>query len=173
MVVFARGTNEIPTLGEVVGPELQVALQAALESTNKSLTFTGVHYSATILGYLQGGAATGSVEMARQLTLAANLCPKAAIVAVGYSQGAQLVHNSMRFLASVVSERIKAVVLFGDPDNGQALQGIDVSRVQTICHVGDPICEGGNLLQILLMDAQHLNYKVDVPGTVDFIVARV
>ncbi|KAJ7143554.1 cutinase [Mycena crocata] len=166
IVIFARGTTEVAPIGSVVGPPLQAALKSALGG--KSLTFTGVDYAADIAGFLEGGDPAGSAAMAQDITNAANSCPNAAIVASGYSQGGQLVHNSAKQLSSSVASRVKAVVIFGDPDNGQAVQGVASSKVDVICHVGDDICLGG-----ILILAPHLTYGQDTPAAAAFIAARV
>ncbi|KAJ7701434.1 cutA, cutinase A [Mycena rosella] len=166
IVFFARGTTETAPIGTVVGPPLEAFLTTAL--AGKSLTFTGVDYAADIPGFLEGGDPAGSAAMAQDLTNAANSCPNAALVSSGYSQGGQLVHNSAKQLSAAVAARISAVVIFGDPDNGQAVQGVSSSKVDVICHVGDDICLGGDLVL-----PAHLTYGVDTAAAAAFIAARV
>ncbi|KAF7332463.1 Carbohydrate esterase family 5 protein [Mycena kentingensis (nom. inval.)] len=144
MVVFARGTTEPAPIGTVAGPPLQRALKSALGG--KSLSFQGVDYPANVAGFLQGGDRAGSQTMADDLTKAAQACPNAALVTVGYSQGGQLVHNSAKLLSPAVSQRIKAAVIFGDPDNGDAVSGVNAANTKIICHAGDNICKGGSLI---------------------------
>ncbi|KAL0564033.1 hypothetical protein V5O48_018021 [Marasmius crinis-equi] len=166
MVFFARGTTEAAPIGSVVGPPLRTALAAALGG--RSLSFTGVDYPATVAGFLEGGDPQGSRTMAQDLTNAANACPNARLVSSGYSQGGQLVHNSAAMLSSAVSSRIAAVVIFGDPDDGEAVAGISSSRVDVICHAGDNICEHGTLVL-----PPHLTYGQDTPAAASFIASRV
>ncbi|KAJ7851668.1 cutinase [Mycena olivaceomarginata] len=172
IVIFARGTTEAAPIGSIVGPPLQTALQVALGG--KSLTFTGVNYAASIAGFLEGGDPAGSATMAQDasapllLTNAANSCPNAALVTSGYSQGGQLVHNSAKLLSSSVLSRIKAAVIFGDPDDGQAVQGVSSGKTDVICHVGDDICLHGDLIL-----EPHLTYGIDTPAAAAFIAARV
>ncbi|KAJ7126451.1 cutinase [Mycena crocata] len=160
-VFFARGTTEAAPIGAVAGPPLQIALKAALDG--KSLSFQGVDYPASIPEFLQGGDAQGSKTMASDLTNAANACPTAAIITVGYSQGGQLVHNSAKQLSADVSSRIDAA---GDPDNGQAVAGINAANTKIICHAKDNICQGGNLIL-----APHLTYGQDAKSAAAFIQA--
>jgi cutinase len=61
-VVFARGTTETPTIGSIVGPQFQSAIQSAIGS--RSLSFRGVDYPATVAGFLAGGDPAGSRTMA-------------------------------------------------------------------------------------------------------------
>ncbi|KAJ7080516.1 cutA, cutinase A [Mycena epipterygia] len=166
IVIFARGTTETAPIGTIVGPPLEAALTSALGG--KSLTFTGVDYPADIAGFLEGGDPAGSTTMAQDVTNAANSCPNAAIVSSGYSQGGQLVHNSAKQLSSSVAARINAVVIFGDPDNGQSVQGIPSGNLDVICHVGDDICLGGD--DIL---PAHLTYGADTPAAAAFIASKV
>ncbi|KAJ7226856.1 cutinase-domain-containing protein [Mycena pura] len=183
MVVYARGTAEAGTIGSAgnVGPELEAALQALLAPTNKSLVFEGVPYPASYIGFFEGGSPEGSKEMALQLSQAATLCPKASLVSSGYSQGGQLVHNSAKLLAQhnpTVLSHIKAVVIFGDPDEDQSLQGIPASDTDIICHPEDAVCAGGGLLDvpfIILTLPAHLDYNKgpDVDNAAQFIFEKV
>ncbi|KAJ7715099.1 cutinase [Mycena olivaceomarginata] len=166
ILFFARGTTEAAPIGSVVGPPLQTALRAALGG--KSLTFTSVDYAADIAGFLAGGDPVGSAAMARDLTNAASSCPNAALVTSGYSQGGQLVHNSARLLSASVQARIKAAVIFGDPDNGDAVQGVPASRTDVICHIGDNICAHGDLVLL-----PHLTYGRDTTAAAAFIASKV
>ena len=56
-------------------------------------------------------------------------------------------------LSSTVQGRVNAVVMFGDPDNGQALPGVLNGRKITFCATGDDICAGGQVI-----NAAHLSY---------------
>lgn len=71
----------------------------------------------------------------------------------GYSQGAQVVHDAAAILPANVTSKISTVVLYGDPKNGTAVTGVDASRVFTVCHTGDDICEGGDFVLL-----PHLTY---------------
>ncbi|KAK1227895.1 hypothetical protein PQX77_009085 [Marasmius sp. AFHP31] len=146
MVVFARGTTETAPIGLPggVGDTLRDNLRSRLGS--RSLSFQGVDYPADIPGFLAGGDPAGSRTMAADITAAANSCPNAKIVSVGYSQGAQLVHNSAKLLTSAVTSRVNAVVTFGDPYQNQPVGSIPSSNVRVVCHAGDNICEGGVLV---------------------------
>ncbi|KAJ7498489.1 cutinase [Mycena latifolia] len=166
MVIFARGTTEPAPIGVVAGPPLEAALKTALGG--KSLSFQGVDYPASIPGFLEGGDPQGSKTMASDLTNAANSCPNAAIVTVGYSQGGQLVHNSAKQLSADVSSRINAAVIFGDPDNGEAVAGIDAANTKIICHDGDNICQHGDAIL-----PPHLTYGQDAQSAAAFIASKV
>ncbi|KAJ7724919.1 cutinase [Mycena metata] len=166
MVIFARGTTEPAPIGIVAGPPLEAALKTALPG--KTLSFAGVDYPASIPGFLEGGDPQGSTTMATDLTNAANSCPNAKIVTVGYSQGGQLVHNSAKQLSPAVSARINAAVIFGDPDDGQAVAGISAANTKVICHTGDDICLHGD--EVL---PPHLTYGQDAGTAAAFIASKV
>ncbi|KAJ6585388.1 cutinase [Mycena capillaripes] len=166
IVFFARGTTETAPIGTVVGPPLQTALQAALGG--KSLTFTGVNYAANIAGFLEGGDPAGSIVMAQDANHQRSELLPESIVTSGYSQGGQLVHNSARMLSASVASHIKAAVIFGDPDNGSAVQGVSAANTDVICHIGDDICLHGDLVL-----APHLTYGRDTPAAAAFIASKV
>ncbi|KAJ7687141.1 cutinase-domain-containing protein, partial [Mycena rosella] len=131
-------------LGSRVGPPFQAALQAVLGT--KTLTFIGVDYPAGLFGYLEGGSPAGSTEMAWIVSALF-----ASLVSSGYSQGGQLIHNSARQLVPDVAAHIKAVVTFGDPDDGKAVQGIPPSATDIICHPIDEVCFIGGILALLFI----------------------
>ncbi|KAJ6561509.1 cutinase [Mycena vulgaris] len=166
MVFFARGTTEAAPIGTIVGPPLQAALKTALGG--KSVSFAGVDYPADIPGFLEGGDVQGSKTMAADLTKAAAACPNAALVTVGYSQGGQLVHNSAKQLSPDVSARINAAVIFGDPDNGDAVAGVAAADTKIVCHTGDNICAHGDLVL-----PPHLTYGQDTKSAAAFIASKV
>ena len=52
---------------------------------------------------------------AKQIEAAYAQCPSTKLVASGYSQGGQLVHNAAALLPTAVANWISSVVIFGDP----------------------------------------------------------
>ena len=38
------------------------------------------------------------------------------------------------------------VVIFGDPDNGKAVGSVPAAKTKVICHAGDNIYQGGDLI---------------------------
>jgi cutinase len=98
----------------------------------------------------------------------ATRCPNTKIVLSGYSQGAQLVHNAAQRTSAANAQRVAAVVVFGDPKRGQSFGSIASSKIRTICHSGDNICEGGTSIT-----AAHLNYQQDAPAAATFVAGLV
>lgn len=70
-----------------------------------------------------------------------------------HSQGAQVTHLAAEQLSSSVRERVNAVVVFGDPKNGDGFPGVLDDRSITFCAFGDNICDGGVLVLL-----PHLSY---------------
>ncbi|PMD23136.1 carbohydrate esterase family 5 protein [Hyaloscypha hepaticicola] len=125
-VIFARGTAEPGNVGILTGPPFFAAIAEYLNGTNQ-LAIQGVDYPADITGFLEGGSPIGVAVMCAAAALPANTTAK-----------------------------ISSVVLFGDPKNGTAIQGIAADKVLTICHTGDDICKGGDDISL-----SHLNYSLD------------
>ncbi|KAJ7292059.1 cutinase, partial [Mycena rebaudengoi] len=168
--IFARGTSESGNVGSRIGPPLIADLRAALGTAG--IAAQGVNYSASVLGYLEGGDPAGSTTMVNLINTAASKCSSTKIVISGYSQGAQLVHNAAERLTAAVTARIAAVVVFGDPDRvGRStlppVGTVPASKVSSFCHTGDIICTGSGGAE------QHLNYDQDAPAASAFIVAHV
>lgn len=84
----------------------------------------------------------------------------------GYSQGGQLVHNAANILGTANMAKVNSVVIFGDPDNGQAVMGAD-GKTKVICHDGDNICTGGDLIL-----APHLTYSEDAGDAASFVIQQ-
>ena len=84
------------------------------------------------------------------------------------SQGAQLVHNGVKQLSAAVAARVTAVVMFGDPDDGQPLQNIPAEDVVTFCFDDDLICKGAPIVL-----AAHLSYALNADAAAQFVAGRV
>ena len=85
-----------------------------------------------------------------------------------YSQGAQVVHLGVQQISAAAASHVSAVVFFGDPDEGQALQDIAANKDDTYCFATDLICDG---LPIVL--PAHLSYAIDaIPGA-EFVAGMV
>ncbi|KAH9234518.1 carbohydrate esterase family 5 protein, partial [Colletotrichum gloeosporioides 23] len=160
IVVFARGTTERGNVGTIAGPPFFQALSAQVGG---NLEVQGIEYPADVPGFLAGGDANGSQEMATLTQQAITNCPNSAVIMSGYSQGGQLVHNGAAMMPAEMTAKVAGVVIFGDPLNGQAVQGVDASRTKVICHNGDNICEGGNQIR-----RAHLTYGNDADEAATF-----
>ncbi|OLN83439.1 Cutinase 2 [Colletotrichum chlorophyti] len=167
-LIWARGTTQKGNVGEAnsEGPVFFNALASRLGAAN--LAVQGVDYAANIFGFLVGGDPAGSTTMANLVARAVTQCPSTKIVLSGYSQGAQLVHNAADKLTAAQTARISAVLLFGDPFDGEPVGNIPANKVKVICHDGDNICDGG-----IIITADHRNYEQDAPAAADFVAGLV
>ncbi|KAF4853392.1 Cutinase [Colletotrichum siamense] len=167
-VIWARGTYGAGNVGEAgsEGPTFFNALAGIIGASN--LAVQGVNYSASVLGFLSGGDAAGSTTMANLVSQAASQCPNTKIVMSGYSQGGQLVHNAASKLSTTLINKVSAVLIFGDPFDGQPVGNIPSSKVKIICHDGDNICDGG-----IIITADHSNYEQDAPAAAAFVAGLV
>ncbi|KAH8883091.1 cutinase [Thozetella sp. PMI_491] len=167
-LIYARGTTQAGNVGDAaaVGPLFFNALAALIGESN--LAVQGVTYAADIIGFLQGGDPAGSKLMASLVSTAATQCPNTKIVLSGYSQGGQLVHNAAANLTTALTNKINSVLIFGDPDDGQAVGSIPSSKVKIICHDGDLICDG-----TIIVTSQHTNYQQDVGTAASWVAGKV
>lgn len=168
-VIYARGTSQAGNVGDSasVGPLFFNQIASRVGGTSQ-LAIQGVTYPASVSGFLAGGDAAGSTTMTNLISSTATRCPNTKIVLAGYSQGAQLVHNAAGRTSSANAAKVAAVVVFGDPKRGQSLSPIAASKVLTICHDGDNICEGGSSITIA-----HLTYQMDVGTAGAFVAGKV
>ncbi|KPI45703.1 Cutinase [Cyphellophora attinorum] len=165
-IVFARGTAEPGNVGLLAGPPFFGALGNLIGSGN--IAIQGVDYPASIPGYLVGGSPDGSTKFAQLVSQAATQCPQTQIVVGGYSQGAQVVHNGLKQTPANVAARINAAVLFGDPYDGQALQGVSADDTVTYCFDDDLICKGDPIVL-----PAHLSYSLDAGSAAAFVAGKV
>lgn len=93
-LIFARGTSEVPTLGETVGPALASGLKIV---TPGQWSIQGVPYDASIDGDDCLGLPGGQIA-AQLLASVASSCPNTKIVMSGYSEGAMVVRDVRRLM---------------------------------------------------------------------------
>jgi cutinase len=146
-------------------------IRAALGASKVAVQ--GVNYDAQVAhGTLPEGVdAAAAANMATLITNVASTCPSAKIVVSGYSQGAAMVHASIKRLTTAVQARVNAAVTFGDTRNQQddgTIPGISAARTLIICNDGDLVCDG-----TLTITSAHLAYGPRVPEAVSFMVSKV
>ncbi|KAF2727749.1 carbohydrate esterase family 5 protein [Polyplosphaeria fusca] len=164
-VLFARGTTERGNMGTLTGPPFVEAVGAAVGEDN--IAVQGIDYPADIPGFLAGGDADGSALMAQLVGEVMAACPTTKLVMSGYSQGGQLVHNAADMLSAAETEFVSSAVIFGDPNNGQAVGALPAAKTKVFCNDGDNICEGGNLIL-----RPHLTYSDDAGDAAAFVQAN-
>ena len=67
-----------------------------------------------------------------------------------------------------MAQRVQAVVLFGDPDDGQPLANIDTGDVVTFCFDTDLICDGAPVVL-----PAHLSYALNAPAAAAFVASHI
>ncbi|MFD7938217.1 cutinase family protein [Streptomyces sp. NPDC059755] len=178
-VVAARGTFEPGTLGLIVGDPVFSALQRKL--TGKTLSSYAVNYPADLS---LTSAAQGNADLVNHVKAQATACPNQRYILVGYSQGANVVDNSIGIssagavvgspivatLPAAVEPKVAAVLLFGNPIRalGKSVTGTYQSRTVDFCATGDPICENGGD-DVLA----HLGYTADATAAATFAAGKV
>ncbi|MFG2576191.1 cutinase family protein [Streptomyces sp. NPDC048481] len=178
-VVAARGTFEPGTLGLIVGDPVYSALQRKL--TGKNLSSYRVNYPADLS---LTSAAQGNADVVNHVKSQAAACPNQRFVLVGYSQGANVVDNSIGVssagavvgspivatIPAALEPRVAAVLLFGNPIRalGKSVTGAYQSRTVDFCAQGDPICQngGGDVLA-------HLGYTANAEAAAVFAAGRI
>ncbi|MFJ4280442.1 cutinase family protein [Streptomyces massasporeus] len=178
-VVAARGTFEPGTLGFIVGDPVYSALQK--KAAGRNVTGYKVNYPADLS---PTSAAQGNLDLVNHVKGQAAACPKQRFVLVGYSQGANVVDNSIGIssagavvgspivatLPAAVEPKVAAVLLFGNPIRalGKSVTGTYQSRTLDLCAEGDPVCEngGGDV-------GAHLSYRDDAEEAATFAAGRL
>jgi len=125
------------------------------------------HYAADVAGFNAGGSDAGAQNMAGLIKSTIAQCPHTKLCVSGYSQGAQVVHKAVKLISAKEAAFVNSVVLYGDPDDGQAVGAVPAGKVSTDCHLGDDICLGGNLIF-----PPHLDYCLDAGVEADFVVGK-
>ncbi|MDK1474717.1 cutinase family protein [Streptomyces sp. 549] len=177
-MISARGTFEPGNLGVIVGDPVFSALQR--RATGKTLSSYAVDYPANLS---PTSAAQGNTDLVNRVRSQAASCPDQQFVLVGYSQGANVVNNSIGvssagavvgspIVASIPADlepRVAAVLQFGNPirAQGRSITGTYESRTLDICASGDPVCEarGGNTLA-------HLGYRSNANEAAEFAASK-
>jgi cutinase len=137
-VLFARGTDEPPGLGQVG----DAFVQGLRDRTGRDIAASAVNYPA------HQDIAPGVSDLNGQLNSVANRCPNTRIIVGGYSLGAGVTNRVLNDpLPQGVDDRIVAVALFGNASRlldvplapGPEFDGKSID----VCNPGDPICSGG------------------------------
>ena len=71
-------------------------------------------------------------------------------------------------LSAQDSAFVSSAVIFGDPDNGQAIGNVAAASTKVICVQGDLICAG----QAVVL-APHLSYGRNADEAAQFVVANM
>jgi cutinase len=154
-VIFARGTNDAPGLGNP-GQAFSDTLRGLVGG--RTLTTYAVNYPAS---YDFLAAADGANDAANRIAVMASSCPSTKLVLGGYSQGAAVVDmlagvpplgnkigevGSAAPLSSNLVPNIAAVAVFGNPAtkfSNPLTRSVFGGKAIDLCKDGDPICSRG------------------------------
>ena len=152
-VVFARGTNDAPGLGNVGG-----AFVDSLRSKvgGRSVGAYAVNYPASF-DFL--AAADGANDMSSHIQFMVDNCPNTRLVLGGYSQGAAVMDvvttspvaglGYTAPLPAAAVPHVAAVAVFGNPSArfGRPLTILSPdfgARTADLCNTNDPVCSRGD-----------------------------
>ncbi|MFE9789481.1 cutinase family protein [Nocardia salmonicida] len=184
-VISARGTNEPGGmwskfhLGTVVGNPVYAAINDALPGTVDAYR---VEYPASL--DQPTSVQKGNRDMVDHVVKQASACPDQRFVLVGYSQGANVVDNSIGIssegakvggpivatLPAQLDARIAAILLFGNPIRGigKEVTGPHTERTFDVCNDNDPVCDpDGTDWNV------HTRYAHHADAAADFVTARI
>jgi cutinase len=154
-VIFARGTNDAPGLGNP-GQAFADALRSQVGG--RTLTTYAVNYPASY-DFLQ--AADGAADATNRISTMASTCPSTKLVVGGYSQGAAVVDmlagipplgnkigevGSGPPLPTNLVPYVAAVAVFGNPAtkfSNPITSSVFGGKAIDLCKDGDPICSRG------------------------------
>ncbi len=154
-VVFARGTNDAPGLGNV-GDAFVSALRGKVGG--RSVGAYAVNYPASF-DFL--AAADGANDASAHIQYMVDNCPNTRLVLGGYSQGAAVIDVISAVPMPVVGfnnplppnvpDHIAALAVFGNPTARVGLpltsSAVYGGRAIDLCNTGDPVCTDGNDVQ--------------------------
>ena len=178
-VSYARGTFEPGSLGFIVGDPIYSAVQSRLQP--RSVSSYQVNYPADLNE--PASIQQGNRDLVNHVTSQAAGCPRQRFVLVGYSQGANVVDNSIGIssdgvivggpivatIPASIASRVAAILLFGNPirSDGRSVTGLYESRTKDYCADGDPICQflGTNPLA-------HFSYGGNAADAAEFVAGK-
>jgi len=164
--VFARGSGEKKPIGSVVGPSLQSALKGLIPG----LQSFPVDYAAS-MGTNASPQRTDQASINKGVQAFQKAANCRAIVAGGYSQGAAVMHNSVRAAPKNVQQKIAGVALFGDTLNKQEnghIKNFPNERSKVWCNKNDGVCGGQ-----LNVNAGHMSYSGSTREAAQWLSSRV
>jgi cutinase len=161
-ILSARGTSESGKFGYRVGDPVIGNVTEVLEGSRGY----PVQYPAS--GGFEDSVAVGARDVAARIQSQSEACPDQAFSLIGYSQGAMVIRDALPLIPEALYEKIKSLVLFGDPYYGQELPGDLAGRTLENCAPGDNVCDKSGKL----CPYSHISYTFPewVEKSEEFIV---
>ncbi|MDR7278502.1 cutinase family protein [Catenuloplanes atrovinosus] len=164
-IIGARGTTERPGLGVVLTP----LAQQMTRELPQTVRTTALDYPANF--NYAASVRAGVTQLREDIAATAEECPDTRLVLMGYSQGADVVGDTLARLDDDLAGNVASVLLFGDPTftrgedfnvtdgtrqgvfprGAGALDGF-ADRIQSYCNRNDRFCQSGTSL------AAHIDY---------------
>ncbi|KAJ5172146.1 hypothetical protein N7492_004739 [Penicillium capsulatum] len=170
--IFARGSTELGNTGTVVGPEVCDSLKAQLGGNAGCQGVGGAYTAGLGENFLPQNTAPQDIQAAvDEINQCSSKCPRAKIVAGGYSQGSAVIDNAIQKLNPTVKAKVKAVVLFGFTRNlqdGGKIPGYPPTQTKVYCALGDLVCDG-----TLFITPAHLTYGANAGDAATFLASQV
>ncbi|WP_328477394.1 cutinase family protein [Actinoplanes sp. NBC_00393] len=178
-VLGARGTTERPGLGVLLTP----LAQRITRELPQTVRTTAVDYPASF--NYTASVRQGVADLTAKVQRTAAACPETKVVLAGYSQGADVVGDTVTGPLAGDLDNVAAVLLFGDPSftagepfnvtdgnrsgifpRGRNRLAAVADRTQSFCNRNDRFCQGGTSL------AAHLNYNQFLDDASSFVAER-
>ncbi|KAF1943381.1 alpha/beta-hydrolase, partial [Clathrospora elynae] len=154
-------------MGTVAGPPFVSVIRKMMGGA-ANVAVQGIDYPATIPGFLNGGDKKRSVSMAKMDGQIRAKCPDTALFMAAYSQGGQLFQNASDMLSAQESAFFSITIIFGDPDNGDAVGEVPAANTKIICANGDLICAGKAIVL-----PPHLSYGRNADEAAQFVLSTM
>jgi cutinase len=179
-VVVARGTGEPGRLGLIVGDPVFSAIQRRLPAGTTASSYA-VNYPASTS---PTSPTQGNRDLVNHVSSQAQSCPDQQFILVGYSQGANVVGNSLGIssqgaavggpvvatIPAAAEPRVSAVLVFGYPLRklGRGITGTYAARTLDTCAPLDIVCS-----PLGTSVTAHLSYTSNANEAAAFAVGRL
>lgn len=181
--IAVRASTEPQGGGSISGPMVQ-AVQSQSRQTVRTYNLV---YPATLNNY-SSSVRQGVSALQTRLRSTSSSCSSTAFVLVGYSQGSQVIADTLDTTPVPGASQVRAVVLHGDPtfngseayDTGGYRPGRNgifprargaladfASTIRSVCHATDNFCQSG------ASGNGHYTYASDRSAGVSFILGKI
>ncbi|WP_067856089.1 cutinase family protein [Nocardia shimofusensis] len=188
-LIMVRGTDvsqPVATRWESVDdPTVGKPLDAAVRAARPDVSWTLYNVSYPADGTGPRSRAIGAVDLVAHLVVRAVECPAAKFVLAGYSQGGEVVSNTLGIpsddaapavvIPAVLAPRIAAVLLFASPIHAynDVMPEPYAGRAAQYCVPRDPVCNPKSALPPDVDYGAHTRYGESVSAAASFVAERI